>query len=337
MATIILRVLFLLVASGIAVLIFNSEALRESPSWVPWGVLGGMIAGAFAIIGIDISLRRKDLTAITAVYFGLLIGVFVTYIALLALAPFLPPSSQHPVRQWLPPILGSVLCYICTSLLLQTRSYFRFIIPYVEFARDVKGLRPNLLDSTAIIDGRIADLVETALFQSRFVVPTLIVDELHEAADSADKSRSIRGRRGLDILNRLRSCKLVDLEVLSSEDDGGGDVSDESRLVDMARRLHGRIITNDMNLSKAAVVRSVATINVNEVALALKPSFVAGDTFELRLVKPGEEPGQAVGYLDDGTMVVVEGGRERIGRTVRASVTSTLQTSAGRLVFARPD
>ena len=201
----------------------------------------------------------------------------------------------------------------------------------------MKGLRPNLLDSTAIIDGRIADLVETALFQSRFVVPTFIVDELHEAADSADKSRRIRGRRGLDILNRLRSCKLVDLEVLSSEDDGGGDVSDESRLVDMARRLHGRIITNDMNLSKAAAVRSVATINVNEVALALKPSFVAGDTFELRLVKPGEEPGQAVGYLDDGTMVVVEGGRERIGRTVRASVTSTLQTSAGRLVFARPD
>jgi uncharacterized protein YacL len=337
MATIILRVLFLLVASGIAVLIFNSEALRESPSWVPWGVLGGMIAGALAIIGIDISLRRKDLTVITAVYFGLLIGVFVTYIALLALAPFLPPSGDHPVRQWLPPVLGSVLCYICTSLLLQTRSDFRFIIPYVEFARDVKGLRPNLLDSSAIIDGRIADLVETGLFQSRFVVPTFIVDELHEAADSADKSRRIRGRRGLDILNRLRSCKLVDLEVLSSEDDGGDDLSDESRLVEMARRLHGRIITNDMNLSKAAAVRSVATINVNEVALALKPSFVAGDTFEVRLVKPGEEPGQAVGYLDDGTMVVVEGGRERIGRTVRASVTSTLQTTAGRLVFARPE
>jgi uncharacterized protein YacL len=309
MATFILRVLFLLVASGVAVLIFSSEALRDTPSWVPWGVLGGMIAGALAIIGVDVSLRRKDLTVITAVYFGLLIGVFVTYIALLALAPFLPQSAAHPVRQWLPPILGSVLCYICTSLLLQTRSDFRFIIPYVEFARDVKGLRPNLLDSSAIIDGRIADLVETGLFQSRFVVPTFIVDELHEASDSADKSRRIRGRRGLD----------------------------ESRLVEMARRLHGRIITNDMNLSKAAAVRSVVTININEVALALKPSFVAGDTFEVRLVKPGEEPGQAVGYLDDGTMVVVEGGRERIGRTVRASVTSTLQTSAGRLVFARPE
>ncbi len=220
---------------------------------------------------------------------------------------------------------------------MQTRSDFRFIIPYVEFARDVKGLRPNLLDATAIIDGRIADLVETGLFQSRFVVPTFIVDELHEAADSTDKSRRIRGRRGLDILNRLRGCKLVDLEVLSDTLDADSDISDESRLVDMARRLHGRIITNDMNLSKAAAVRSVATINVNEVALALKPSFVAGDTFEVRLVKPGEEPAQAVGYLDDGTMVVVEGGRDRIGRTVRASVTSTLQTTAGRLVFARPE
>lgn len=337
MATIILRVIFLLVSAGVAVLIINSESLRDAPTWVPWTVLGGMIAGTLAIIGVDVSLRRKDLTVITAVYFGLLIGVFVTYIALLALAPFLPASAQHPVRQWLPPILGAVLCYVCTSLLLQTRSDFRFIIPYVEFARDVKGLRPNVLDSTAIVDGRIADLVETGLFQSRFVVPTFIVDELHEAADSPDKSRRIRGRRGLDILNRLRGCKLVDLEVLADDLDSGSDASDESRLVEMARQLHGRIITNDVNLSKAAAVRSVSTINLNEVALSLKPSFVAGDTFEVRLVKPGEEPGQGVGYLDDGTMVVVEGGRDRIGRSVRASVTSTLQTTAGRLVFAKPE
>ena len=261
----------------------------------------------------------------------------VTYIALLALAPFLPHAPQHPVRQWLPPILGMVLCYICTSLLLQTRHDFRFLIPYVEFARDVKGLLPNVLDTSAIIDGRIADLAETGLFQSRFVVPTFVVDSLHEAADSADKSRRIRGRRGLDVLGRLQSSKLVDLEVLSAEREGVGSDSHDSKLVEMARRLGGRIITNDVNLAKAAAVRAVATINVNEVALALKPVYVAGDICEVRLVKPGEEPGQGVGYLDDGTMVVVEGGRDRIGRTVRASVTSTLQTTAGRLVFARPE
>lgn len=337
MAIIILRTFFVMVAVGIAVLIFNSPVVRDAPTWVPWAVLLGMIALPLAIIGIDLALRRKDLTVITAIYFGLLIGVFLTYVALLALSPLMPTGTGHPVLQWLPPILGSVLCYVCTSMLLQTRSDFRFLIPYVEFARDVKGLRPNVLDSTAVIDGRVADLAETGLFQSRFVVPTFIVDELHEAADSSDKGRRARGRRGLDVLAKIRANKLVDLEVLSAENDGDPGSSDESRLVEMARRLGGRILTNDVNLVKAAAVRSVSSININEVALSLRPSFVAGDSFDVRLVKPGEEPGQGVGYLEDGTMVVVEGGRDRIGRTVHASVTSTLQTSAGRLVFARLD
>lgn len=337
MALIILRSIFLMVSVGIAVLIFNSEPMRAAPEWVPWAVLLGMIALPLTVIGVDSSLRRKDLTVITAVYFGLLVGVFVTYIALLALTPILPTSPKHPITQWLPLILGSVLCYVCTSLLIQTRSDFRFLIPYVEFARDVKGLRPNVLDATAIIDGRVADLAETGLFQSRFVVPSFIVDDLQEAADSADKARRMRGKRGLDVLGRLRNCKAVDIEVLAPQGDDDEESTDESRLVAMARRMGGRIISNDTNLMKLADVRSVPAININEVALALKPAFVAGDSFDVRLVKPGEEPGQGVGYLDDGTMVVVEGGRDHIGRTVHASVTSTLQTTAGRLVFAKAE
>jgi uncharacterized protein YacL len=337
MALIILRSIFVMVSVGIAVLIFNSEPMREAPEWLPWAVLLGMIALPLTVIGIDWSLRRKDLTVITAVYFGLIVGVFVTYIAILALSPILPLSGKHPVAQWLPPILGAVLCYVCTSLLLQTRDDFRFLIPYVEFARDVKGLRPNVLDATAIIDGRVADLAETGLFQSRFVVPSFIVDDLQEAADSSDKGRRIRGRRGLDVLARLRNCKAVEIEVLTATGEEDAEASDESRLVSLARRLGGRVITNDGNLMKIADVRSVQAININEVAVALKPAFVAGDSFDVRLVKPGEEPGQGVGYLDDGTMVVVEGGRDHIGRTVHASVTSTLQTSAGRLVFAKAE
>jgi len=337
MALIVLRSIFLMVSVGIAVLIFNSDPMRAAAEWVPWAVLAGMIALPLTVIGIDGSLRRKDLTVITAVYFGLLVGVFVTYIAILALTPILPTSPKHPVTAWLPLVLGSVLCYVCTSLLLQTRDDFRFLIPYVEFARDVKGLRPNVLDSTAIVDGRVADLAETGLFQSRFVVPSFIVDELQQAADSPEKSRRIRGKRGLDVLARMRACTAADIEVVAANDDSDPDATEESRIVALARRLGGRIITNDPNLIKVAEVRAVQAINVNEVALALKPSFVAGDAFDVRLVKAGEEPGQGVGYLDDGTMVVVEGGRDHVGRTVRASVTSTLQTSAGRLVFAKAD
>lgn len=337
MALVVLRAIFVAVSVGIAVLMFGTPMIRQAPEWVPWAVLLGMIALPLTVIGIDSSLRRKDLTVITAIYFGLLVGVFLTYIAVLALTPILAANSDNPVASWLPLILGMILCYICTSLLLQTRDDFRFLIPYVEFARDVKGLRPNILDASAVVDGRVADLAETGLFQSRFVVPSFVVDELQQAADSPDKQRRLRGRRGLDVLGTLRENKTVDIEVLAPADETDAESSEEQRVVAMARQLGGRIITNDPNVVKIAGVRSVQALNINDIALSLKPTFVAGDMVDVRLVKPGEGPGQGVGYLDDGTMVVVEGGRDQIGRLVHASVTSTLQTSAGRLVFAKPE
>ena len=337
MALVVLRAIFVAVSIGIAVLMFGTPMIRQAPAWVPWAVLLVMIALPLAVIGIDSSLRRKDLTVITAIYFGLLVGVFLTYIALLALTPILAANSDNPVASWLPLILGMILCYICTSLLLQTRDDFRFLIPYVEFARDVKGLRPNILDASAIVDGRVADLAETGLFQSRFVVPSFVVDELQQAADSPDKQRRLRGRRGLDVLGMLRDNKTVDIEVLAPANETDSDSSEEQRVVAMARQLGGRILTSDPNVVKIASVRSVQALSINDIALALKPTFVAGDMLDVRLVKPGEGPGQGVGYLDDGTMVVVEGGRDQIGRLVHASVTSTLQTSAGKLVFAKPE
>jgi uncharacterized protein YacL len=337
MALVVLRAIFVAVSIGIAVLMFGTPMIRQAPAWVPWAVLLVMIALPLAVIGIDSSLRRKDLTVITAIYFGLLVGVFLTYIAVLALTPILAANSDNPVASWLPLILGMILCYICTSLLLQTRDDFRFLIPYVEFARDVKGLRPNILDASAIVDGRVADLAETGLFQSRFVVPSFVVDELQQAADSPDKQRRLRGRRGLDVLGMLRDNKTVDIEVLAPTNETDSDSSEEQRVVAMARQLGGRILTSDPNVVKIASVRSVQALSINDIALALKPTFVAGDMLDVRLVKPGEGPGQGVGYLDDGTMVVVEGGRDQIGRLVHASVTSTLQTSAGKLVFAKPE
>ena len=337
MALSVLRVIFLMVSVGIAVLMFNSAAIRESSSWLPGAVLTGMIALPLAVIGIDASLRQKDLTIITSIYFGLLIGVFLTYVAILALTPLFATLSATPLLTWVPSIMGMILCYICTSLLLQTRNDFRFLIPYVEFARDVKGLRPNVLDASAIIDGRIADLAESGLFQSRFVVPSFVVDELQQAAESGDKFRRIRGRRGLDVLGRLRAGKTLELEVVTPGREEDIDATTESRVVGMADVLGGRIVTADPNVMKIAGLRSVQAININDLALALRPVFVPGDLLEVRLVKPGEEPGQGVGYLDDGTMVVVDNGRDQIGRSMHVSVTSTLQTTAGRLVFARPE
>jgi uncharacterized protein YacL len=336
MALVVLRAIFVMVSLGLAVLMFNSAPMRESSQWLPWAVLAGMVVLPLAVIGIDLLLRRKDLTVITSIYFGLLIGVFLTYITMLALTPVLPLNKSDPVWAWAPLIVGAVLCYLSTSLLLQTRNDFRFLIPFVEFARDVRGLRPNVLDTTAIVDGRVADLAEAGIFESRFVVPAFVLDELQAAAESQDRTRRTRGRRGLDILNRLRANKAVDIDVISPRDEQADEATLESRVVAMARQLEGRVVTIDANVVKLSGVRSVPVINVNDVALALKPTFVPGDALAVRLVKPGEEPDQGVGYLDDGTMVVVENGRGQIGQTVHVHVTSTLQTSAGRLVFAKP-
>ena len=336
MALLVLRAIFVMVSVGIAVLIFNSQAVQASPTWVPWAILAGMVALPLTIIGFDGMIRRKELTTITAIYFGLLIGVFLTYVTMLALQPIMPLSQNDPLHSWLPLIVGAVLCYVCTSLLMQTRDDFRFLIPYVEFARDVRGLRPNVLDASAIVDGRIADLAEAGVFESRFVVPAFVLDELQAAAESNDRQKRTRGRRGLDILARLRSNDTIDIDVISPRQESHDELSTETRVIDLARELGGRVITVDPSAAKLAGVRTVPAINVNDVAAALKPSFVVGDALSVRLVKPGEEPNQGVGYLEDGTMVVVENGRDQVGHTIRASVTSTLQTSNGRLVFARP-
>ncbi len=337
MTLVVLRSLFFMVSLGIAVLIFNGKAMQSAPDWVPWLVLLTMVGLPIGVITADMRVRTKDLTVITSIYFGLLIGVFLTYVAVLALSPILASFPDSPITPWLPPILGMLLCYVSTSLLLQTQDDFRFIIPYVQFARDVRGLRPNVLDASAIIDGRIAELADTGLFQSRFVVPASVMEELQDISDAADKTRRLRGRRGLDILSRLRSTPTIDIEILSSREPLTDPASMESEIVELARELGGRVITNDPNLMKIASVRGVPALNINDIAVALRPSYVPGDLIDVKIVKPGEEQGQGVGFLDDGTMVVVEHGRDVIGRTISVSVTSTLQTSAGRLVFARPE
>ena len=337
MSLVVLRSLFFMVSLGIAVLIFNGEAMRSAPDWVPWLVLLTMVGLPIGVIAADVTVRNKDLTVITSIYFGLLIGVFLTYVAILALSPILTSFPNSPIVPWLPPILGMLMCYVSTSLLLQTRDDFRFIIPYVQFARDVRGLRPNVLDASAIIDGRIAELADSGLFQSRFVVPASVMEELQVISDAAYKARRMRGRRGLDVLGRLRSTPTIDIEILAPREPLAEGTSTESEAVELTRELGGRLITNDANLMKIAGVRGVPALNVNDIAVALRPSYVPGDMIDVKIVKPGEEQGQGVGFLDDGTMVVVEHGRDVIGRTIPVSVTSTLQTSAGRLVFARPE
>ena len=228
-----------------------------------------------------------------------------------------------------------VVCYVCISLLMQTRNDFRFIIPYVEFAKEVKGLKPCILDTSVVIDGRIADVVETHVFDGQLIMPKFVIGELQAVADSADRLRRGRGRRGLDILNRLRNNPDIEMVIYERELPEFAGLAVDQKLVALTKHLQGKLITNDYNLNKVARLQGVTVINLNDLANALKPVFLPGERIEVRVVKAGEEPGQGVGYLEDGTMVVIESGRERINQTVSVAVTSVLQTSAGRMVFGK--
>jgi len=332
MELVILRLVFVMVAVGLGVTFVSSGLVPRDSAWMQWACLGGMVLLSAGVIAIDAALRRKRLDTISAVYFGLLVGLFMTYILSLALTPL---QMAPKYRDALQLILGLVLCYTCISLLMQTRNDFRFVIPYVEFARDIKGLRPLILDTSTVIDGRLADVLETGVIDSRLVMPQFIIRELQSIADSADRIRRSRGRRGLDILSRLRSNPNIAIEIFDRDLPELQGQSVDLQLVALAKHLGGKLVTNDYNLNKIARLHGVPVVNLNDLANALKPLFVPGEQIEVRIVKPGEEAGQGVGYLEDGTMIVVEGGREFVGQTVAVEVTSVLQKSAGRMVFAR--
>ena len=333
MPLLFLRSLFMLVAIGIASYLVSISLDAENPL-MPWLAFIGTTSLAGGVIAGDIFLPRKQIDTISAVYFGLLVGVFLTFILTLALEPLLSGTDEVG-RNVTKLILGMVLCYSCISLLLQTKDDFRFIIPYVEFSKEVKGLKPYVLDTSVVIDGRIADLVETNILDNQLIMPRFVLSELQNIADSSDKLRRARGRRGLDILNRLRSSQGVDLKIYDRETPEMAGQPVDMKLVLLAKHLEGKVVTGDYNLNKVAKLQNVQVINLNDIANSLKPVYLPGESFDVRIVKPGEEMGQGIGYLDDGTMIVVEGGREHIGKEVKISVTSVLQTSAGRMIFGR--
>lgn len=332
MALIILRCLFLLCAGGASAII--NKSLEDTSEGVPYAVFFGILTLAIGVVIGDIYAPRKRIDTITSIYFGVLIGMLLAYVMWIALDPLLGRSIYGQAIQM---ILALVLCYICTSVLLQTKDDFRFLIPYVEFVREVKGFKPLVLDTSVVIDGRIADLVDTGVFDNQLIMPRFALLELQAIADSSDKMRRTRGRRGLDVLNRMRSDDRVDLIIFDRELPELAGQTVDLKLVLLAKHLEGKVVTGDFNLNKVAKLHNVDVINLNEISNSLRPIYLPDEMFKLRIVKPGEGAEQGVGYLDDGTMVVVEGGRNRIGQELDIRVTSTLQTNAGKMIFGRAE
>jgi uncharacterized protein YacL len=298
----------------------------------------GIVGVGVLIVATDLLVRNKQITTISAIYFGLLLGFFLGWLFSMALEPFEGDSISRSTAQAIRGLITVVCCYISISTLLQTKDEFRFIIPYVEFSKEIKGGRPLVLDTSVIIDGRIADICDTRFIDTKLVVPRFVLQELQSVADSSDKLKRNRGRRGLDMLKRMQNNPKVDLQMHEGNLAELRDVQKvDERLVVLAKALGARVVTNDYNLNKIAQLQGVDVINLNELANALKTVALPGETMVVRLVKQGDQLGQGVGYLPDGTMVVVEQGRSSVGQEVNISVTSVLQTPAGRMIFGRID
>ncbi len=252
------------------------------------------------------------------------VGLILSYFLQIAVEPILTPlfekaSSAGTIPSVVTGLLTAIICYICVSILLQTKDDFRFIIPYMEFSKEIKGTRPLVLDTSVIIDGRIADVAEARILDQPLVVPRFVLQELQGIADSSDRLRRNRGRRGLDILNKLQKSGNIEVRIDSSEPpEMSPEVAVDQKLLILAKHLGGKVVTNDYNLNKIAKLQGVEVINLNDLANALKPIVLPGEALTVKLIKKGEEPGQGVGYLEDGTMVVAEQGFHHLGETRQA-------------------
>jgi uncharacterized protein YacL len=332
----ILRGLFLAVIIGVAT-VTGLEIINRPESFPPGTPSWSTIFGVILLIGLgavtmDLLVRNKQITTISAIYFGLLVGLVLGALFSMVVSPFVVDAFKEPVKL----VITLVCCYFCVSALLQTKDEFRFIIPYVEFSKQIKGGRPLVLDTSVIIDGRIADICDTRIIDTKLIVPRFVLQELQHIADSGDKLKRNRGRRGLDMLKRMQTNPRVELQVHEANLPELRDVQKvDERLVVFAKALGARVVTNDYNLNKIAQLQGVDVINLNEIANALKSVALPGEVLIVRLVKPGDQIGQGVGYLEDGTMVVVEQGKSVIGQEVAITVTSVLQTNAGRMIFGK--
>jgi uncharacterized protein YacL len=335
----LLRGCFGAIIIGMALFAFSYYSPGRLSDWVPGAeALAAVLGVGILIVLTDILVRNKQITTVSAIYFGLLLGLLLGTLFYTALEPFLMDTWDKRGLEGIRVLLTSICCYVSISTLLQTKDEFRFIIPYVEFAKQVKGGRPLVLDTSVIIDGRIADICDTRFIDTKLVVPRFVLQELQSIADSSDKLKRNRGRRGLDMLKRMQNNAKVELQIHEANLAELRDVHKvDERLVVLAKALGARVVTNDFNLNKIAQLQGVDVINLNELANALKSVALPGETLQVRVVKQGDQIGQGVGYLEDGTMVVVEQGRSSIGQEVTITVTSVLQTPAGRMIFGRID
>lgn len=293
---------------------------------------------------LDTEISKYPQTDILLGVVGLIVGLVIAY--LIVGGVFGPISGMPLIKTILSIIIYLFMGYIGVKITLKSREDLFNISKLSRLSANLgkdksskkdnatKSIPPKVLDTSVIIDGRIADICRTGFVEGKLIIPKFVLNELQHIADSSDDLKRVRGRRGLDILNIIQ--KELDIEVEITEKDFD-DISEvDSKLLKLAQVMNGKVVTNDYNLNKVAQFQGVEVLNINELANAVKPVAIPGEEMIAQVVKEGKESNQGIAYLDDGTMIVVEGGKKHIGETINVLVTSVLQTSAGRMIFGKP-
>ncbi len=295
------------------------------------GAIAGIIVAGMVIV-LEYSTKRVSVKGLSSAVFGIVFGILFAWL-IIGVFKLIPMDDD--LRAEFNGILILIFAYLGMVMAVRGKDEFNIIIPYVKLRREDQREEFIVLDTSVIIDGRIADICRTKFLEGKLIIPRFVLKELQQIADSADPIKRNRGRRGLDMLNKVR--KSGQMEVRIHEDDFP-DIKDvDAKLIKLAKALNAKVFTNDYNLNKIAELQGINVLNINELANALKPVVIPGELLEAKVVKEGKEYNQAVAYLDDGTMVVIDNARHAIGHTVKVTVTSVLQTAAGKMIFAKLD
>jgi uncharacterized protein YacL len=326
MTLLILRLFFLILCA------LGSWAVSQQHEY--WGqhpviaLLLGLTGGGI-LIGIDVMLKGFSIRGLSAVTFGLFVGFLISYfIDRSGLFELVDPQTRYAARI----IMYVVFTYLAMVIALRGKDEFNLVIPYVKFLRENKPERFVLLDTNVIIDGRIQEVCQTGFLDAVFVVPRFVLRELQYIADAPDPTKSVRGKRGLEVLRAMQTNPRLGVKIHENEVPEIKEV--DGKLIHLAQALPAEILTNDVNLARIAELQKVRVLNLRELAKALRPVVLPGEKLTVKLIKEGREPEQAVAYLDDGTMIVVNRARKQIGQEVAIVIASVLQTAGGRLVFA---
>lgn len=306
------------------------KSLSSSPHMPLIGGLGGIILAGLTLL-LEERLKKIPLRSLLGSFIGLVSGLIVAYLIfgifffrLIGTSPLSLPFSA---------LLYGICGYIGLRIGFKKGEEFHPLggRPFTKLS--ARGGPPKILDTSVIIDGRIADIAETGFLEGTLIIPTFILNELQRIADSSDPIKRTRGKRGLEILNHLQKQTNTDVQIIDTDYASVREV--DAKLIELAKQVGGKIVTNDSNLIKVAELQGIEVLNINALANSLRPVVLPGEEINVKILKEGKETGQGVAYLDDGTMIVVDNGRRQIGKNVDVVVTSVLQTPAGRMIFAK--